>query len=1329
MDNDSIAPLWLEGYGSHNDKSDTSLQHYQVVKYKLDKKLALAISELLKKNHLKWDVLLHAAWGLLLSRFSSVDDMFFGSGQLISTRQNILKARPNLLTIHFSLNQSSSIKNIYTHVNTQLEKKETRNNELVPRYLLLFTNDTNSTLKKNLTLDINSHPLILVSKNDNSNNLFLYFSHLFTVKSAHFILEHLAVILSEIANDINQKAILLNLLTESDKKKLLHGWNKPNYDFANNGVTECAHELFMHKAKKKPDNLAVSFNGVHVSYQALDIGSTNLALHLMQRGIKPEDRVCVLLDRTPTLIMVMLAIFKSGATYVPINPKYPPERIDYVLNDAKTNCILVNDIHRLSSTHRSKAIKIEDECTFDFLKEKPSVLLPAGDPARIAYIIYTSGTTGNPKGVMIKHKSLMNLIDWYHGCFEVTEKDRASQFASQGFDPFLCETIPFLATGASVHIIDDNTKLTPSLFFSWMEKEKITVCDLPTAYAQMLFSMTWPEHLHLKTLKIGGENVTRYPTQDFSFDIWNGYGPTETTVETTYFKLYSASNKHHIAHEYPSPPIGKPIIHTEAYVVDKYMQLLPPGIAGELLIGGDGISSGYFGREELTAEKFIPNTFNKSTTKLYKTGDLVRWLPDGNLEYIGRIDHQVKIRGYRIELAEIEKNLNQYPDVSEVIVLAKENVNGEKSLIAYVVPNLDKQRYLYQERCLVSVSPNKYIEAVTEDISKEGMAITGITETLRPGQSLKIHIKLPGSVDAKLLSGKLVWQHENRTGILFDLNEKEKISLSKSIDFYLATHNAMEMVLSATAKRSLRKALKKQLPEYMIPATFMTLMQFPLTFSGKIDVKSLPPPQNYEKALQSSYIPPKTQTEKELAAIWEQLLGKEEISITDNFFDLGGNSLTAAELSVKILEKFNISVPTKILFDLPYISILGEFIDSKGKKFSKHSLTQEEIERDMQLLENIYPTNILSKHLDDPQHILLTGAGGFLGIYLLRELLACTNAKIYCLVRRGEFESAAKRLNATIDRFRLGKAVSLADRRIVVISGDISFEYFGLPLEQYDNLSQKVDLIFHCGAQVNIMASYSNLRNSNVQGTLEVIKFATRHIDKPIQYVSTLSAATMKNAAGYYVEEFPNEQYDELFGGYAISKWISERLLTQLNHRGLPVCIYRSGYISGQTDTGIINLNDALFMLVKGCIQLGSAPEMEEKITILPVDFVSKMITRISLSNPEHTGVYHVDHPTGIMWRDLIAWLNDYGYKIKMLPMHEWQQKLLHISKDNAIFPFLPYYLSMEEGFHSPEADVSRAAIQVKKLGLAYPDLDDKLLNIYFDYLTEIEFLPQPEKV
>ena len=1321
--------LWFEGHGVTDDTNEPGI--FQSSVFQFSPADTTLIDTYLKKNALALETFLHAAWGLLLNRLCTADLVLFGS---ITTPNYHHHGTINLsqppLNIKSILNKTLTLPTHFKKIKTQLktDKEPLKMIAGETRYLLILqTKSSKHSKLSTMPLDASQFPLALLCQTGKQTGFTLLFNqHLFSEENVQRIGVHFKQLIEAICRHQKGPACQLNLLTPAEMKHILHEWNQPKYDFETPLLSSCAHQLFAEHARLQPDHLAINYHDMNVSYGELNKASTDLTHILLDRGIKPGDAVCVLMDRTPLLIMAMLAVFKCGAIYIPINPKYPDERITYLIGNCNAEYILANDLARLPKTLHDKAIILD--LSFVNMKPKKHIPLPKVSIDDIAYIIYTSGTTGNPKGVMIEHKSLTNLIAWYQGCFKVTADDRASQFASQGFDTYLCEVIPYLASGASVHIVDDNTKLSPNLFFDWLVRQKITFCDLPTSYAQLLFSMSWPKGLSLKLVKIGGESVTRYPDQILPFDIWDGYGPTESTIEFSFKKMYSANQSPNLANKHAAPPIGKPITHCEAYIVDKYLQPVPVGVCGELLIGGAGLSPGYLHYPELTNEKFIPHLFKKGGhEKLYRTGDLVRWLPNGDIEFVGRIDFQVKIRGFRIELGDIENTLSKLPDVSEVVVLAKENATREKMLVAYVVPNLERERFLYQERCLL-VYQDHYMEAITEDLSKHGVGLSSVDKPLEIGKLIKIHLRLPGLMEAKELTGCVIWQQHQRAGIAFCGSDIEKSMIHKSIEHYLSQHNIMEMVLSASTKRNLRRALQKRLPDYMVPAIFVNLMQFPLTFSGKIDVKALTPPPEFEQIQPKRYVAPKTVTEKQLAAIWSEILKQPTISLSDNFFDLGGSSIASAELSVKIFLKFDISIPAKILFDLPYISILADYIDSNGKCYASQSFIQEDIKRDCLLYENISPTGKISPYADNPKHILLTGAGGFLGIYLLRELLKTTQAKIYCLIRKGEFESAAKRLMATAEAYQLTHDISLEDRRIIAIASDLSFDNFGLARDQYDSLVKKIDLIYHCGAQVNVMASYPKMRGSNVLGTMEVIKFATTYVDKPIHFISTLSSAYLKDEEGRLNEVFPTAEYGDLYGGYAISKWVSERLLTALKNRGLPITIYRSGYIAGQMENGMANLNDALLLLIKGCIQLGYAPDWQEKITILPVDYVSQCIVALSLAHPEKSGVYHLDHPIGINWEKLVHWINNYGYNIKIIPMKAWQKMLVSLPSDNALFPFLPYYITLPDNQSSAEVCTQQASLALSALNLPYPEINDPLLRAYFQYMLESRFIPRPDE-
>jgi amino acid adenylation domain-containing protein/thioester reductase-like protein len=1325
QDEELSTTLWIENHAHHNDKAvaPAALKTKKVI---LKDKTLAAITLTLKEETITWNTLITTAYTLLLHRFSTsnyIDLITLQGG--ISDGEITLKNTMKCFASHLSA--ELTIEAMQQAVHKHLKQKQTIAPHVEKRYGILEQVKLASIKSKTSTLTP-TLALVLIHQEKPKKELSIaYQPKLFESEAIKNLTSHLNVLLLALCKNKPSKLVTkINILTTDERQKILGPWSSPYNEIYSGKKNSSVQEDVAAIAKTSPSKRAVKCGDMQLTYETLSRHSSNLATHLIKRGINVGDAVCVFMNRSPDLIIVMLAIFKAGAIFVPINPKYPADRIEFILQDTKTQFIIAEENTVLPGEHSHLSWVITPSL---YQTPDAGVMLPLPNEERPAYIIYTSGTTGKPKGVILHHRGLNNLTFWYQHYFKITPNDVFSQFASQGFDSFFCETIPALSLGASIAIVDDNIKLTPNLFFAWLKSEGITVCDLPTAYAQFLFSLSWPRDIVLRLMKIGGEAMTHTPSTLFSFDIYNGYGPTEGTVESTYFKIYDSHSKTYYVDAKSSIPIGKPLVNVQVAVVDPYLMPCPIGVAGELLIGGAGLSSGYLNRLDLTENKFIQHPFlKKSDHKVYRTGDLVIWKPDGNLEFVGRTDNQIKIRGYRIELSDVENALGQHSDVGEVLVMAKETFSGEKTLVAYVVPNLDRERYLYQVRCLITDDDINFIEGITEDISRYGIAISGINQTFSTGQKLHIHLKLPGFNETKKLSARLVWQKEARAGFVFDLNESEQQFLSKSIDYFIANHNVMDLVLSSAAKRSLRRALQAQLPEYMIPTTFINLLSFPLTLNGKVDVKALPQPDMHAKSLDKKFIAAATPTEIKIATLWEAILNRAPISMNDNFFDIGGNSLLAAQLSMEITRLFDIALPANVLFELAYVPILAEYIDKQGMDVTNTSDVLTEINQDKVLAEAIRPTAHTSTKITPPENILLTGAGGYLGIFMLRDLLKHSNANIHCLIRQGDFETAAKRLTSTANKFLLDKEVNLTDKRIIAIPGDLSFEHFGLPSAQYQALAEKTDLILHCGAQVNVMASYQQLRGSNVQGTLEVLKFATLAQNKPLHYVSTLSSAYLKDAAGCLTEQFPTDTYENLFGGYGISKWVSEVLLRQAKERGLPTCIYRSGYIFGDSSTGILSLNDALLMLIKGCIQMGVAPLMQERVTLLPVDFVSRAINAIALTQGADSDVFHIDHPTGIMWTDLVGWLNEKGYRIHLMELSAWKKKLANITRDNALYPLLPYYLALPDDYRSLDVSTIKASTRLHELNLSYPAIDNTLLSLYLKHMQMVGFIPLPQK-
>jgi len=1299
--------LWLENFEIPPQKNNKEFLH--------DPTISISrLNEFAHINKLTPSSVIFAAWGLLLHRYSGLNDVVFW----VTTKKNTVVVRT---TVNDKQTLLHYIKDFQQQLQVSQNYAETLAKEISSKKqhkIFYFAHEDDDMTDIPFDRNHHRHLGIIFTVTEIK---FHYHPDIFSEESIVNIDAHYKQIISAIIQTPQDLTTHFSILISDEKNNLLKTWNQPKSPIKQNA---CTHELFSHVAQNNPQRTAIGYENKIITYQQLDALSNQLANLLLQETVEPGEMVAVLMDRTPEIIIAMLAIFKIGAIYVPINPKFPDHRIHSILNDCRAKVILANNNKRIPEELIFKSVFFENEARLKlFSRDKITIKV---DPEQIAYIVYTTGITDRSKGVMIKHISLVNLSCYYQHCFALNPEDRSSQFSSQAFDTFFCETIPFLTTGSSIHIIDDHMKLNSNLFIPWLAEQEITICDLPTAYAQILMNETWPADMALRILKVGGDPLTRLPGKQLHFDIWNSYGPTEATIETTLAKVYNGYRTQAepwvTAHN--PPPIGKPIANAEVYVVDSNLQPVPIGIAGEMLIGGLGLSAGYLNREHLTQEVFIQNPFNDDpSARVFKTGDLVRWLDDGNLQFIERIENQIKLEGFRIELTKIESALSQFPEISEVIVISRDAPGKRKQLVACLVPNLNKIRIPFQEPALLEIDSTKLYEVITEDLSKEGVALCGLLEKIELGKPLRLHLKLPGMTTRLWLTGMAIWQSNLRIGIKFYATLKQQEALANSVKYYLSTHNLMHILQDIATKRNFRHALKNKLPAHMIPEVISMIPKIHLTFSGKIDWRVLPT-HEFEKYFKKTHIEALTTTEKKLADMWRDIFQVDAISLTDSFFQLGAGSLQLAQFVLNIEKVFQIRVPLNVLLDLPYIAIIAEYIDSKGEKYTRQSSIQYTIRRDILLPEDIIPPKKISENVTN---ILLTGSDSFLGAHILKELLIKTNKKIYCVLKAEKNKPPFASLLENLEKYKID--ITLDPERVIAIAGDLGFHKLGISSEKYDELAEKIGRIYHFGADVNHLTAYDNMRNSNVLGTLEIIKFATHKTKKSIFTISTFLAVSTTDTMGNYIEDFltDNEPFN-LIGGYALSKWVSERLLTQIMYRGLPVIIFRLGCISGQSETGMSHTDDAFLYLIKGCIQLGYAPNWDKKITLLPVDFASLAMTAISEAYPDKSIVLHLDHPQGIMWTDLIIWLNEYGYAIKLCEPYEWIKRLSSVTPNNALYRFIPLYLQDQSIITTPYANMSAASRMLDHLKIEYPRIDKALLQRYCDYLCSIACLPHPKK-
>jgi amino acid adenylation domain-containing protein len=436
-------------------------------------------------------------------------------------------------------------------------------------------------------------------------------------------------------------------------------------------------EVVSARAQNDPTAAALVCGGETLSYRELDRRSNRLARYLLSLGVGPEVPVGLCLPRSFGFVIAALGIWKAGGAYAPLDPASPRERLSFMLEDAQIPVLISND-----PVARPNVTVVDLHAADSFAESE----LPEAPPTDLAYIIYTSGSTGSPKGVEITHAGLANLVSWHQREFLLTADDRASHVAGLGFDAAVWELWPYLAAGASVYLCDDVTRTSPELLRDWLAANRITIGFVPTALAERMLLLEWPaETAALRLLLTGGDTLHHSPPPDLPFDLINNYGPTESTVVATSGRVTASASSGVL------PPIGRPIDNTCIYLLDQQLREVADGTPGEIHIASAGLARGYRNSPQLTAEKFIANSFQSGpdggalSDRLYKTGDLARRLPDGQYEFLGRIDNQVKIRGYRIEPQEIVAAINRRPGVCDSVVLAREDASGEKRLIAYLM--------------------------------------------------------------------------------------------------------------------------------------------------------------------------------------------------------------------------------------------------------------------------------------------------------------------------------------------------------------------------------------------------------------------------------------------------------------------------------------------------------------------------------------------------------------------------------------------------------------------------------------------------------------------
>ncbi len=658
------------------------------------------------------------AFAILLHRYSGQEDFLIGSPianrnyteieNLIGFFVNTLALRINLAKDITFLELLQQVRDTtleaYSHQDIPFEKlveelQPQRDRSRHPLFQVMFALQNVQRATVNLPdINVSSFPVstntskfditvILEETKEGLKGFFEYSNDLFNRDTIIRAVEHFQTLLEGIVAHPDQLISQLPLFTNSEQKQILVEWNQTKTEYPQD---KCIHQLFEEQVEKTPDAIAVVFEDEQLTYQQLNEKANQLAHYLKGLGVGTDVLVGLYVERSVDIMVGILGILKAGGAYVPLDPKYPSERLALMIQEAQVEVILTQQ-HLINSLLKTEAkiICLDTDWQVISSSHSPQSSPSPQSPNDLAYVIYTSGSTGKPKGVAMPHRPLVNLITWQLQTSTIEPQSRTLQYTPISFDVSFQEIFSTLTTGGTLVLITDETRRNPSSLLQLLQQQHINRLFLPFVALQQLAEVVQLEGILLSSLQeviTAGEQlrITEAIAHLFTHlphcTLHNHYGPSETHVVTAYTLTGSAQDWAML------PPIGHPIANTQIYLLDAYGQPVPIGVAGELYIGGAGMARGYLHRPELTAKKFVSHPLShESTAKLYRTGDLARYLPDGNVEFLGRLDDQVKIRGFRIELGEVEAVLNQHPHVFNTVAIAREDIPGDKRLIAYII--------------------------------------------------------------------------------------------------------------------------------------------------------------------------------------------------------------------------------------------------------------------------------------------------------------------------------------------------------------------------------------------------------------------------------------------------------------------------------------------------------------------------------------------------------------------------------------------------------------------------------------------------------------------
>ncbi|WP_143589956.1 non-ribosomal peptide synthetase [Streptomyces africanus] len=929
------------------------------------------------------------------------------------------------------------------------------------------------------------------------------------------------------------------------------------------GSESTAVSLFEHHAADRPNAVALESGGEHVGYGELNAWASHIARGLQDTGAGAV--VGIMAHPGPDMVAATIAVLKTGAAYVPLDPCYPRDRLAFLVADSGITSILVQaDLADAAAGLSVPVVAVPDRSGAGEAAHPP--LPGTAGPDDLAYVIYTSGTTGNPKGVEVTHGNLANTLQVIREHSGYRAQDVGLLKYSFSFDSSVIEMFAPLTSGARLVIAAADERKDPFRLVELISTHKVTQLDsVPLLLAQILEVPGVAQSCASLRVVVSGGDVLRPEMVKRFFELLpdtslqNHYGPTETTNDSTIWYVDAAQADEAV-------PIGFPVRNTFVYLLDEERKPVPPGSVGEIWIGGAGIARGYRNQPRLTAEHFLPDPFTDGSPRMYRTGDLGRFRDDGALEFQGRADRQLSMRGFRVEPEEIEAALMKDPTVGLAVVTAGASA-ADQRLVAYV----------------------------TAAESEE-----------------------------------------------------------------------------APDPAALRAHMKELLPAHLVPTHYVVLADLPLNANGKVDYRALPEPGGARPELRTAYVGASTEVQRQVVAVWQDVLNIERIGVRDNFFELGGHSILAIQVVGRLRDAFDGQLPMTAIFENPTPGQLATAIEERGRTRASRATDdtlRQVLEADAELgVHPVVTTAADLRRMREPEHILLTGAGDFIGAHLLAELLRRTSATVTCLIGEADERRARARLAASLHT--CGIELS-RPQDVSVIAGDLRLPRLGLGERRWEELANRIDVVFHHGATENLAQPYTALRAANVSGTREAIRFAALGKVKALHFTSTVSVMPWKAGPAERIwPELPVESPDGLDYGFAQSKWVAEQLVAGAQKAGIPATVLRIGRVVGAAASGRWPEDDLARMLVVGGAQLGAVPRRAVAEPWLTAETAVSAMCSIALGDEVFGRVFHVVDGTMVDFDLVAGWIRDHGFDAEVLPPGEWLARLAE-QPGNAAFGLL----------------------------------------------------------